>query len=92
MLASLGLMPDETITRRLRELLAYHSGAPEESLGASSTQQNTHGWDSVANLGLMAAVEEEFNVTIATKDVLNLHSLGDIAAYLEKHAPGGGSG
>jgi|HubBroStandDraft_1064217.scaffolds.fasta_scaffold300259_2 acyl carrier protein len=75
-------MPEEKI-RRLRELLAYHSGAPEESLGPDSTPQNTHGWDSVANLGLMAAIEDEFQVTIATRDVLRLKSLGDIAAYLE---------
>jgi acyl carrier protein len=76
-------MQHDSIARRLRELLAYHSGAAEESLGASSTPQNTNGWDSVANLGFMAAIEEEFNLTIATRDVISLRSLGDIASYLE---------
>jgi acyl carrier protein len=80
-------MSESAIAGRLRELLAYQSGAPEESLGESSTPQNTEGWDSVANLGFMAAIEEEFDVTIATRDVMNLKSLGDIAAYLEAHAP-----
>jgi acyl carrier protein len=79
-------MPDERIARRLRELLAFHSGAAESSLGPGSTPQNTHGWDSVANLGLFAAIEEEFEVTIATRDVMQLKSLGDIGAYLEAHA------
>ena len=79
-------MPNETIARRLRELLAYYSGAPEESLGSHSTPQNTEGWDSLANLNLMAALEEEFGVSIATRDVIKLRSLGDIAAYLEANA------
>ncbi len=85
-------MPNETIARRLRELLAYHSGAPEGSLRTDSTPQNTGGWDSLANLNLMAAIEDEFGVTIATRDVVKLRSLGDIAAYVEANAVAGRTG
>lgn len=77
------------IAGRLVALLAHHSGAPGESLGLESTPQNTPGWDSVANLGLLAAVEDDFNVTIATRDAMKLRSLGDIAVYLEAHAASG---
>ena len=79
-------MPDETIVRRLCELLAYHSGAPEASLSCDSTPQNTQGWDSLANLNLMAALEEEFGIAVATRDVIKLRSLGVIAAYVEANA------
>ena len=79
-------MADERIARRLRALLAYYSGAPEESLNAGSTPYNTGGWDSFANLSLMAALEEEFGVTFSTQEVIKLRSLGDIAAYLEAHS------
>ncbi len=67
-------MPDETIARRLREPRAYHSGAPESLLRSNSTPQNTEGWDSLANLNLMAAIEEEFGITVATRDRLRLRS------------------
>jgi acyl carrier protein len=84
-------MADDRIARRLRELLSYQSGVPEESLDASSTPLNTVGWDSVANLGFMAAIEEEFKVTIATRDAVRLRSLGDIEVYLRGHVgPGQG--
>jgi acyl carrier protein len=75
----------DRIAQRLRELLAFQVGAPEASLSAASTPQNTPGWDSVANLTFMAAVEEEFSVTIEPEDMMNLRSLGDIAAYLDAH-------
>lgn len=85
-------MADETIARRLRELLAYHSGVPEATLQGDSSPKNTEGWDSVANLNLMAAIEDEFGVTIATRDVIKLKSLGDITAYVEANALAGRTG
>lgn len=46
----------------------------------------------MANLNLMAALEEEFGVTIATRDVLKLRSLGDIQGFVEEHAVIGRTG
>jgi acyl carrier protein len=85
-------MSESQVGQRLRELLAYFSGAPEATLRADSTPQNTQGWDSMANLNLMAAVEEEFGVTIATRDVLKLRSLGEIQGFVEEHAVIGRTG
>lgn len=79
-------MPDEKIANRLKELLANFSGAAEETLSASSTPQNTKGWDSAANLYLMAAIEDEFGVTIGTRDAMQLQSLGALVAYLDARA------
>jgi acyl carrier protein len=75
-------MSAEAIAKRLAELLSYFSGAPESSLHAGSTPQNTHGWDSAANLNFIAAIEDEFAVTIATRDVIKLRTLGDFGAYV----------
>jgi len=77
-------MADATLSSRLRALLAQHSGAPVSTLGPGSTPQNTEGWDSVANLSLMESIEDEFQVTIATRDAMAMRSLGDIEAYLER--------
>jgi acyl carrier protein len=79
-------MSDQKIALRLRELLAYHSGASEAALSAESTPQNTEGWDSLANLNLMAAIEEEFGVTFEIEDVMKFRSLREIEAYLEAKA------
>ena len=79
-------MANAHIARRLREILSYYSGTPEELLGDHSTSLNTGGWDSYANLSVMAAVEEEFGLTVSTRDAMRLESLGDIVAYVEEHA------
>jgi acyl carrier protein len=68
------------------------SGAPEESLSAASTSQNTGGWDSYANLTLMASIEEEFGVRFETSDMMQLKSLGDLASWLEARRPAGQGG
>jgi acyl carrier protein len=81
-------MSDGEIAAKVRELLAFYSGAPEATLRADSTPQNTEGWDSLANLNLMAALESEYGLTIATRDVLKLRSLGDIAAYVQASTRG----
>jgi acyl carrier protein len=75
-------MVDPVIWERVRAMLSYYSGAPEAGLDAGSSPQNTPGWDSVANLGLMGAIEDEFGITVATRDVMRLRTLGDIAAYV----------
>jgi acyl carrier protein len=82
-------MPDEKLRARVRALLAEHCGTSEASLNDRSNPQNTPGWDSAANLNFVAAIEDEFDVTIATRDAIRLRSLGDFTAYLEAHTQAG---
>src|SRR6185503_6831550 len=79
-------MADPATLRRLCEILAQVSDAPADTLSASSTPQNTGGWDSFANLNLMAHIEEEYGITFSTGDAIQLKSLGDIADYVDRHA------
>jgi acyl carrier protein len=67
------------LVERLAGLLADVCGAPIATLNAESAPGVTAGWDSVANLGFIAAVEDEFNITISTNEVLAIKSLGDMA-------------
>src|SRR5258707_14445189 len=75
---------DEAVWQRLRALLSFYSGAPESAIARDARRDNTPGWDSIANLSLMAAVEEEFQVTILTGDALALRSLDEIARFVER--------
>jgi acyl carrier protein len=78
-------MGDAAIWERVKELLSFHSGAGSGGITPASSPQNTPGWDSVANLGLMCAIEDEYGITVATRDVMKLRTLGDIAAYVEEN-------
>ena len=73
---------NDRLIQRLAGLLSDVCGAPIGSLGPQSAPGVTPGWDSVANLGFIAAVEDEFGVTIGTSEALRVKSLGDMASLL----------
>jgi acyl carrier protein len=64
---------------RLAALLADVCGAPVSSLGPEAAPGVTQGWDSVATLGFIAAVEEELAISITTAEAMTIKSLGDMA-------------
>lgn len=68
---------------RLAALLADVCGAPVSSLGPTSAPGVTPGWDSVAMLGFIAAVEDELAIAITTDEALKIKTLGDMAALVE---------
>lgn len=68
----------DVISARLVVLLSEITGTPPERLTALSTPKNTPGWDSVANLSFIGAVEEEFDLTISTAQALQLETLADM--------------
>lgn len=72
------------IIQRLVLLLSDVTGTPAESLHAGSSPENTAGWDSFANLALISAIDEEFNVSIPAEQVAALRTLGAFAEYLTK--------
>lgn len=81
-------MSDRAILERVCALLGEHASVPVGELGPSSGPHNTEGWDSMANLGLFCALEEEFGVTFSASDAMGLRVVADIVAFLERHARG----
>lgn len=82
-------MSSDALEARLTSLLADVIGTSLESVGADASQSTTPGWDSVSNLGFIAAVEDEFGVSILTAEAMQLHSLADMSALLKrKGVPG----
>jgi acyl carrier protein len=70
----------ETIFREVFELPA---GAD-----ARKVRQISHdGWDSLAHVTLMAALEGEFGVTLDTSEMMELASFEAIQLFLEEKGP-----
>lgn len=63
---------------RLAALLADVCGAPLGSIGPEAAPGVTPGWDSVATLGFIAAVEDELGIAITTAEALTIKSLADM--------------
>jgi acyl carrier protein len=76
-------MSRDTLVRRLATLLGDVTGVPADELEGSSSQGDTPGWDSVSNLAFLVAVEDEFGVSILTREAMQLRTLADFAGLLE---------
>jgi|TARA_B100001964_G_C14218622_1_gene594123 acyl carrier protein len=47
-------------------------------------QQKVKNWDSIANLNLIFALEEEFKIRFNDKDILNMKSLNEAINIIKK--------
>ena len=77
------------VTEKLLTLLADVTCSPREELQANASRANTPGWDSLASLGFIAAVEEEFDVSILTAEAMQIRSVKDMEELLLRKGAGG---
>ena len=73
------------LKEQILELAAECFERPVSSLNRRSTPRDTTGWDSFAHLEFVVALEDTFEIRLATRDVLRIESLGDaIEIVMEK--------
>lgn len=61
----------------VREVAARCFNLPVDAVTYDSTPFNTDGWDSLAHMGLIEALEEAFNVRFSAMQIVQVTSLGD---------------
>lgn len=66
---------DGRLTDVFRTVLNDH----QVQLTDATTASDVEGWDSVAHINLIFAVEEEFGIRLSTADLSALNSVGDLA-------------
>ncbi|MCB1590842.1 MAG: acyl carrier protein [Alphaproteobacteria bacterium] len=54
------------------EVLEVDAGSLKEDTSPDNTPQ----WDSLAAMGLVAAIEEKFNVQLSTKEIMKMTTIG----------------
>jgi len=63
------------------EVLGISSTCNFEELAYGSTQ----GWDSIAHMALIAAIEEKFDIMLPTDDVVDMSSFSKAMEIVSKH-------
>ena len=58
-------------------------------MGPATTADDVVGWDSMAHVGLMAAVEEEFQVLFEPEEITAFADLGELVAMIGRKVDGG---
>jgi acyl carrier protein len=72
---------DDTIARILRELFGVGDG----SLSEQTTPGEIPGWDSLANVNVMFALERELGVRLDDADFAPVRDIGELKARLRRH-------
>src|SRR3954468_1557621 len=67
---------------KVREIIADVTHNNLQSVTANSSSQNLDGWDSVAQINIIVAVEEEFGIRFDPEDMHNLDSVEKIVYAL----------
>jgi acyl carrier protein len=75
---------DEHRARLMKCFAAVFPGLPAAKM-AAATPESVPAWDSVANVTLLAVVEEEFGITVDVDDLETLTSFDALLDYLAAH-------
>lgn len=73
----------EQIFNRLNEVFRDIFDDPTLTVREETTAADVPGWDSLTHITLLAAIEDEFNITFAMKDVVAMKNVGDLARVIE---------
>ncbi len=71
-------MNRDEIYAKLTEIFKENLDLDEIELTDETTADDVEGWDSLAHIGLIAAIEQEFGFRFAMKEVVNLHNVGEM--------------
>ena len=71
-------MNRDDIYAKLTEIFKENLDLEEIELTDTTTADDVEGWDSLAHIGLIAAIEQEFGFRFAMKEVVNLHNVGEM--------------
>ena len=71
-------MNRDDIYAKLTEIFKENLDLDEIELTDTTTADDVEGWDSLAHIGLIAAIEQEFGFRFAMKEVVNLHNVGEM--------------
>jgi acyl carrier protein len=72
----------DDVGRRVIEIAADLLGEPTSSIGNDTTPADIETWDSLAQLNLVVALEDEFAIQLAPEDMDLMVSIGAIAALV----------
>lgn len=67
---------------KVREILSFLLELPENTIYEELTSDSVSGWDSMKQVILIGAIENEFDIYIDAKDAASLNSYKSLVKYL----------
>lgn len=80
-------MQRDTITEKLTAIMRDLFRQPDLTIADSMTAADVPGWDSLAHMNLVLAVERGFAITLTTRELRGMKNVGAMVDIIEKKAP-----
>lgn len=75
----------DQLAERVREIMAETFDVPVDDVPEDVNEHNYAPWNSLANLTLTVALEENFGITFSITDLNRMSSLSKIVDILQQH-------
>jgi acyl carrier protein len=72
------------ISPRLKGVILRELKLDDYDLQDATIAPQVPGWDSLAHVGIIAAVEKEFGIHFKTLEIVRLHNVGDLQAAVDR--------
>jgi acyl carrier protein len=74
----------EVIIRELKEILELE----DQELTLEDNFRDFDCWDSIANISVIAMLDEEFNININSQDLKQINTVGELIEEVKKRSKG----
>lgn len=75
----------EATEHKLRAVFSAALGIPPSEINNETAYDKSKGWDSLAHMSLISALDSEFDIMLDTDDVVELSSYGKSKEILRKY-------
>ena len=75
----------ETMTQMIEQLLSIFRNVFDDDdlvINPSTTAQDIDGWDSLAHISLIVAIEKSFNLRFSTAEIFDFENVGQMAELI----------
>jgi acyl carrier protein len=77
-------MPSSDIIQELQIIFSDVLDLPDLCLTAESNASTVEGWDSLAHINLVVAIEKRYNIKFALAELRSLNNVGEMADLIVK--------
>jgi acyl carrier protein len=77
-------MPSSEIIQDLQTIFSDVLDLPDLRLTAESNAHNVEGWDSLAHVNLVVAIEKRYKIKFALAELRSLNNVGEMADLIVK--------
>ena len=71
-------MKKEELIKKLQEIFADVFGDPSIEINESTNADDIEAWDSLTNISILAAVQDEFSVSFEIDEIVAMKNVGEM--------------